>query len=139
MKAQGYCHFNDDGKNTSFTINLFETDLQIEQDPSSRDLGHGAVVWDASVVLVKYMEKNYKDYDTSKLANKTVLELGSGCGLGGIAFMMKGAKVTCTDLENVTQRLTERNVQVSFPPRRICSKLFNDNYFDTIYRLYIAS
>ena len=113
MKAQGYCHFNDDGKNTSFTINLFETDLLIEQDPSSRDLGHGAVVWDASVVLVKYMEKNYKDYDASKLANKTVLELGSGCGLGGIAFMMKGAKVTCTDLENVTQRLTERNVQVS--------------------------
>lgn len=112
MKAQGYCHFNDDGKNTSFMINLFETDLLIEQDPASRDLGHGAVVWDASVVLVKYMEKNYKDYDTKTLAKKTVLELGSGCGLGGIAFMMKGSKVTCTDLGNVTQRLTERNVQV---------------------------
>lgn len=112
MKAQGYCHFNEDGKNTSFSINLFETKLLIEQDPGARDLGHGAVVWDASVVLAKYMEKNYKDYNTKTLGHKSVLELGSGCGLGGVAFMMKGAKVICTDLENVTQRLTERNVQV---------------------------
>jgi predicted nicotinamide N-methyase len=113
MKAQGYCHFNDDGNNRSFRINLFETDLDIEQDPGDRDLGHGAVVWDAAVVLSKFMEKNYKDYDTRSLAKKTVLELGSGCGLGGIAFMMKGAEVTFTDLEPVTKRLTERNVQVS--------------------------
>lgn len=112
MKAQGYCHFNDDGNNRSFRINLFGTALDIEQDPGSRDLGHGAVVWDAAVVLSKFMEKNYKDYDTKTLAKKTVLELGSGCGLGGIAFMMKGAEVTFTDLEPVTQRLTERNVEV---------------------------
>jgi predicted nicotinamide N-methyase len=112
MKAQGYCHFNNDGKNTSFRINLFDMDLDIEQDPGSRDLGHGAVVWDAAVVLAKYMEKNYKDYDTKTLSKRTVLELGSGCGLAGIAFMMKGAEVSCTDLLNVTQRLTEKNVKV---------------------------
>jgi hypothetical protein len=112
MKAQGYCHFNNDGKNTSFRINLFDMDLDIEQDPDSRDLGHGAVVWDAAVVLAKYMEKNYKDYDTKTLSKRTVLELGSGCGLAGIAFMMKGAEVSCTDLLNVTQRLTEKNVKV---------------------------
>jgi predicted nicotinamide N-methyase len=112
MKAQGYCHFNDDGNNRSFRINLFETDLDIEQDPGDRALGHGAVVWDAAVVLSKFMEKTYKDYDTKTLAKKTVLELGSGCGLGGIAFMMKGAEVTFTDLEPVTKRLTELNVQV---------------------------
>eukprot|EP01032_Pedospumella_encystans_P033851 gene33851-38256_t len=117
MKAQGYCHFNDDGKNTSFTINLFETDLLIEQDPSSRDLGHGAVVWDASVVLVKYMEKNYKDYDASKLANKTVLELGSGCGLGGIAFMMKGAKAVYRKLKaSLVGKISAQTLEPSVYP-----------------------
>ena len=114
MQAQGYCHFNDNEENTGFSINLFGQDLVIEQDPGSRDLGHGAVVWDASVVLVKYMEKNYKEYDVQKLSGKTVLELGSGCGLGGIAFMMKGAKVSCTDLEIVTKRLTEKNVEAVY-------------------------
>ena len=125
MKAQGYCHFNEDGNNRSFTINLFDMDLNIEQDPGSRDLGHGAVVWDAAVVLSKYMEKNYKDFDVKSLAKKSVLELGSGCGLGGIAFMMKGAKVSCTDLENVTKRLTEKNVQVTY------------SYSCTIYHVYV--
>lgn len=87
-------------------------DLVIEQDPDSRSLGHGAVVWDAAVVLSKYMEKNYKDYDYKTLANKTVLELGSGCGLAGMAFMMKGSKVTFTDMEKVTKTLTDKNVKV---------------------------
>lgn len=117
MEAKGYCHFNEDGNNRSFNINLFEMNLDIKQDPGSRDLGHGAVVWDAAVVLSKYMEKNYKDYDHKTLAKKTVLELGSGCGLGGIAFMMKGAEVTCTDLAQVTERLTDENVNVS---KRYC-------------------
>lgn len=112
MKAQGYCHFNEDGRNTSFSINLFETNLVLEQDPASRSLGHGAVVWDAAVVLSKYMEKNYRDYDYKTLAKKAVLELGSGCGLAGVAFMMKGAKVTFTDMEKVTTSLTEKNVTV---------------------------
>jgi hypothetical protein len=35
------------------------------------------------------MEKNAKDYDMAKLAGKSVIELGSGCGLGGLAFTMK--------------------------------------------------
>jgi predicted nicotinamide N-methyase len=113
MKAHGYCHFNENDENRSFSIKLFDQELVIEQDPGSRDLGHGAVVWDAAVVFSKYMEKNYKDYDVQKLGGKTVLELGSGCGLGGIAFMMKGSKVTFTDLENVVDRLTEKNVQVT--------------------------
>lgn len=141
MKAQGYCHFNEDGKNTSFSINLFETQLLIEQDPGARDLGHGAVVWDAAVVLAKYMEKNYKDYDVKTLARKTVLELGSGCGLGGIAFMMKGAKITCTDLECVTRRLTEKNVQVGSNFFLVPKLLyFNYNYdFVTISRLSMRS
>lgn len=113
MKAYGYCHFNENGGNRSFEINLFNKDLTIQQIPGDRLLGHGAVVWDASVILVKYMEKNIKDYDYHKLNGKKVIELGSGCGLGGIAFMMKGAIVTFTDLKNVIEKLTIKNVEVS--------------------------
>ena len=109
-----YCHFND-GKRTdgTFTIQLFNKEIRLIQNPSSRAVGHGAVVWDASVIFSKYVENNPRDFDFSKLSGKTVLELGSGCGLAGISLMMRGASVTFTDMESVTRSLTERNVQVS--------------------------
>lgn len=113
MAASGYCHFNENENNTTFTIDLFGIDdICLIQNPGSRTLGHGAVVWDAAAVFVKYMEKHSKEFDNKKLVNSTVLELGSGCGLSGVAFMMKGAKVTFTDLEKVTTNVTERNVKV---------------------------
>ncbi len=107
-----YCHFNEGNHNAYFDIQVFGYDLRLRQNPASHDLGHGAVVWDASVVFAKYMEYNAKDFDIQKLTNKTVLELGSGCGLAGLSFMIRGAQVTCTDMEKVTTNLTERNVQV---------------------------
>jgi len=113
MQANGYCHFNDKKINGQFHISLFGQELSIQQMPDDRLLGHGAVVWDSSAIFVKYMECNPRDYDSSKLAGKTVLELGSGCGLAGIAFMMRGAVVTCTDLSAVTIALTMKNVNVS--------------------------
>eukprot|EP01035_Chromulina_nebulosa_P017696 gene17696-23286_t len=60
----------------------------------------GAVVWDSSVIFIKYIEKNYRLYNYEKLNNKKVLELGSGCGLAGISLMLLGCKVTFTDLSN---------------------------------------
>ena len=113
MQANGYCHFNDKKVNRQFHISLFGHELSIQQMPDDRLLGHGAVVWDSAAIFVKYMECNPKDYDSSKLAGKTVLELGPGCGLAGIAFMMRGAVVTCTDLSDVTIALTMKNVNVS--------------------------
>jgi protein N-lysine methyltransferase METTL21D len=108
--SRDYCHFNDGNHNSFFNITIFGDDLRLCQNPASHNLGHGAVVWDASVVFSKYMECNAKDFEPSKLGGKTVLELGSGCGLAGIAFMLRGALVTCTDMEKVTTNLTERNV-----------------------------
>jgi protein N-lysine methyltransferase METTL21D len=108
-EEKGYCHFNDDGSNKTFSISLFGHDLDIEQDPSSQLLGHGAVVWDAAVIFSKYMEHDPKQFSAEKLHGKSVIELGSGCGLGGIAFIMKGAKVVLTDLQKVTEALTITN------------------------------
>ena len=108
-----YCHFNDGRNDQTFSINLFSKDISLRQNPSSRAVGHGAVVWDASVIFSKYMEKNPTEFDLKKLRGKTVLELGSGCGLAGIGFMIRGASVTFTDMEMVVSSLTDRNVQVS--------------------------
>lgn len=107
-----YCHFNS-GKESisSFNIELFGVDINLFQNPSSRAVGHGAVVWDAAVIFAKYMEVNPSDYEPTKISGKTVLELGSGCGLAGLALMLRGAKVTFTDLEPVVDMLTTRNVQ----------------------------
>lgn len=110
-RKDGYCHFNDDGSNKIFSISLFGHELDIEQDPSSRLLGHGAVVWDAAVIFTKYMEHDPKQFSAGKFHGRSVIELGSGCGLGGVSFMMKGARVMLTDMQKVTESLTDANAQ----------------------------
>jgi predicted nicotinamide N-methyase len=59
------------------------------------------------------MEQNPSHFSISNLSGKSVLELGSGCGLGGIAFMMKGARVVLTDLPSVVDELTTLNSTVT--------------------------
>ena len=65
-------------------------------------------MWDASIIFAKYVEIS-NDFSISSMAGKRVLELGSGCGLGGLALMMRGAAVTLTDLPLVTSSLTSIN------------------------------
>ena len=83
QKTGGYCHFNNDGGNTTFNIEMLGEEFQIDQLPSNRSIGHGAVVWDAAVVFSKYTEVNNKDFEPKKWKGKRVLELGSGTGLAG--------------------------------------------------------
>jgi len=107
----GYEHYNS-SSDVEFTISLWGTDLCIAQNPSAKNLGHGAVVWDAAVIFSKFMEHSGKsDFSSSNLQGKRVLELGSGCGLGGMAFMLRGAQVTLTDLQPVVETLTELNAR----------------------------
>jgi predicted nicotinamide N-methyase len=115
MNGGGYCHFNEGkGDERLFQIHLCGRDISLRQNPSTHEIGHGAVVWDASVIFAKYVENNPTDFDPSKLKGKRVLELGSGCGLAGITLMMKGCAVTFTDMEKVIVALTDRNVNVRF-------------------------
>ena len=46
----------------------------------------GCVVWDAAIVLVKYLEKSRKE----DLDNKKVLELGAGTGIVSLCCSLAG-------------------------------------------------
>ena len=118
----GYRIFNEgDGSDTQFAVEFDGHVLELEQVPSDQTIGHGAVVWEAAVIFSKYMQlNNSKVLSHSSLVGKTVLELGSGPGLAGCAMMLRGAKVTLTDLGVVTRELTERNARSIY--KRIVSK-----------------
>ncbi|CAM9636168.1 unnamed protein product [Scytosiphon promiscuus] len=91
-------------------IEVCGTQLNIAQDPTSDNLG--TTIWDASVILVRYMERNPHLYSRRKLEGKRVLELGAGCGLAGMYFALQGADVTFTDLIEVVP-LLQRNVTMN--------------------------
>lgn len=87
------------------------TPLRISQDPSSHNLG--TTVWDASIVLAKFFEKNAVgrgNFSIAKLHHRQCLELGAGTGLAGIALALYGANVTFTDIQSVLP-LLKKNVE----------------------------
>lgn len=107
-EPEGFCHFNEGSAATEFSIELFGHLISLAQRPVISELGHGACVWDASIIFAKYVEIS-RDFTVSVMRGKSVLELGSGCGLAGISLMLRGAAVTMTDLEAVTSQLTQPN------------------------------
>ncbi|XP_001945214.1 protein-lysine methyltransferase METTL21D [Acyrthosiphon pisum] len=76
------------------------------------------VVWDASLVLAKYLETLFlKNNETFK--SKRVIELGSGLGCVGLAAACFGANVKLTDLpENLPQ--LKQNVDENTPWLKGC-------------------
>lgn len=82
----------DNKENNYFTREIEFTDgtLQINQSYIG-DVGH--VVWDAAIVLAKFLDgKYFKDEEKqcNMLASKSIVELGSGTGLVGLVAAMKG-------------------------------------------------
>ncbi|XP_077394458.1 protein N-lysine methyltransferase METTL21D isoform X2 [Festucalex cinctus] len=73
----------------------------------------GCVVWDAAIVLAKYLETK-QFYDPSSGVNlwagQRVVELGAGTGVVGLMAATLGADVTVTDLEEL-QTLLRVNIQ----------------------------
>uniref|UniRef100_A0A8C6SYT6 Valosin containing protein lysine (K) methyltransferase n=1 Tax=Neogobius melanostomus TaxID=47308 RepID=A0A8C6SYT6_9GOBI len=73
----------------------------------------GCVVWDAAIVLSKYLETN-QSTDSQKgvkaWAGKRVVELGAGTGAVGLMAATLGANVVVTDLEEL-QTLLDLNIQ----------------------------
>ncbi|XP_029454228.1 protein-lysine methyltransferase METTL21D [Rhinatrema bivittatum] len=72
------------------------------QQMSAGDVG--TVVWDAAIVLAKYLEAGLG------LRRCSVLELGAGTGLVGLMAAAHGADVTITDLEDM-QDLMKVNIE----------------------------
>jgi len=125
--ATGFCHMNENGSSICFNINLFGKSLEIFQAPDlppdiAKDVGHGAVVWDAAVIFTKYLEISSK-FSGSTLQNKRVIELGAGTGLAGLAFMLKGAFVTLTDTKAVIDHITKPNAESIYSKNNISSHL----------------
>lgn len=68
--------------------------LAVREVPNNQSDGTGLNVWDGALLLARYLEAC-----PDKVRCKRVLELGSGCGLVGIAAGMLGAaEVVLTDL-----------------------------------------
>jgi predicted nicotinamide N-methyase len=54
---------------------------------------YGAVLWDAAVDVARVLAgRNLRD--------RTVVELGCGCGLCGVVAAARGARVLCTDVDD---------------------------------------
>ncbi|XP_038051412.1 protein-lysine methyltransferase METTL21D-like [Patiria miniata] len=60
----------------------------------------GCVVWDAALVLLKFLESDSFRSNRGNLEQKRVIELGAGTGAVGLAASLRGADVTVTDLED---------------------------------------
>ncbi|XP_073433817.1 protein N-lysine methyltransferase METTL21D isoform X1 [Dendrobates tinctorius] len=80
--------------------------LEIRQ-LSSGDVG--CVVWDAAIVLSKFMERRARA-EPGLFTGKTAVELGSGTGIVGIMAATLGVDVTVTDLEDL-QDLMKMNIK----------------------------
>ncbi|XP_061751271.1 protein-lysine methyltransferase METTL21D isoform X2 [Nerophis ophidion] len=73
----------------------------------------GCVVWDAAIVLAKYLEtKLFHDpsLGVNLWAGRRVVELGAGTGVVGLMAATLGAHVSVTDLEDL-QSLLNINIQ----------------------------
>jgi predicted nicotinamide N-methyase len=70
----------------------------------------GLTVWDASLVLAKYLELR----GCEALKDLFVVELGAGCGVAGIAAAMLGARVMLTDWE-IVMPLLRQNAELNSP------------------------
>ncbi|BAS81599.1 Os02g0818700 [Oryza sativa Japonica Group] len=95
---------------SAISLELLGHRLHISQDPNSKHLG--TTVWDASMVFVKFLEKNSRKgrFSPSKLKGKRVIELGAGCGLAGLGMALLGCDVVTTDQVEVLPLLL-RNVE----------------------------
>ncbi|XP_046374633.2 protein N-lysine methyltransferase METTL21D-like [Haliotis rufescens] len=92
-----------------FTRELERNDDEIVKISQSEIGDVGCVVWDAAIVLSKYLETH--DFDGGKSwMGKKVVELGAGTGVVGLFAASYGADVIITDLPEFVP-LMELNIK----------------------------
>uniref|UniRef100_UPI00398F6998 protein N-lysine methyltransferase METTL21D n=1 Tax=Pristiophorus japonicus TaxID=55135 RepID=UPI00398F6998 len=94
------------------------SELRIKQC-SAGDVG--CVVWDAALVLAKYLETSgfYRD-GLHAFTARNVVELGAGTGVVGLMASVLGAHVTVTDLEELQDLL---NINISENKRLVTGSI----------------
>lgn len=97
--------------NTLFSLNL-------SQENNTQN--HGTTVWDSAKLLSYYLYDSVKKptfeirNDLVQVKNKkSCLELGSGCGLGGLLMASLGFDTTLTDLPSVLDRVLTKNCEAA--------------------------
>lgn len=86
--------------------------VRVALETSEDDELEGSIVWDTSIVLARLLLDEEKYPRRFFARPRRFLELGSGCGLLGIAAALRGASVTLTDIASVLPRL-RRNVDAN--------------------------
>ncbi|XP_067847120.1 protein-lysine methyltransferase METTL21D [Heptranchias perlo] len=95
------------GAGSGYFLRAVERRSGVELRIKQRSAGDvGCVVWDAALVLAKYLETSgfYRD-GLHSFTGKSVVELGSGTGVVGLMASALGAHVTVTDLEELQDLL----------------------------------
>jgi hypothetical protein len=97
----------------SFELDACGHRLSLLQSPSSMSTPGvtGAVVWDSSVVLAKFLE-HAVDSRHLLLRGARAVDLGSGCGLVGCVAALLGSHVVLTDLPD-RLKLLRKNVHLN--------------------------
>jgi predicted nicotinamide N-methyase len=85
--------------------------LSLTMTQQNNTQNHGTTVWDSSRVLAYYLMDSVKRLAKEDFASKKCIELGSGCGLGGLAMAACGYDVVLTDLQEVIDRVLGENVR----------------------------
>ncbi|GIX68555.1 protein-lysine methyltransferase METTL21D [Caerostris darwini] len=95
-------------ENYEFTRELEVETLGVDLKFVQYSLGDvSSVVWDAGIVLGKYLDFQSKN---KVLSGKIVIDIGSGTGVAGLFAAALGAEVILTDLSSVIP-LLEKNIK----------------------------
>lgn len=89
--------------------------LNLSQENDTQN--HGTTVWDSAKLLALYLFETFKKptfeirdgHVSIKKNQKSCLELGSGCGLGGLLMASVGFDTVLTDLPEVLDRVLLKN------------------------------
>ena len=98
-----------------FVSKNLSVSLRIAQDPSGTSFpgaGHGATVWDSSIVLSRYISRSPEIRRRLAATNAQVrgCELGCGCALAGLTAFVLGCDMILTDMEPVLP-VVEMNIE----------------------------
>jgi predicted nicotinamide N-methyase len=90
--------------------------MHMTQGPHLFDTG--LKCWPASQALAAFVVTRKRgELSPTMLRGRRVLELGAGCGVAGLGFVLQGAHVTFTDLEHMLPHLRS-NVEANLPSDR---------------------